>query len=512
MNANPQAVEVQWLASSSNADLSWDSPGLSKFFSLQPLKRIMRQFEIPPALQVVPYLLTPRDNFHRLLSEQVAGAITKRTPYETGDMDKPRISGSKILSISAVLFPDGTLVSRIKALIILDQDGAQSAYEKLRQLRVAHNITTVDRTINHIINLLSGSAKSLALKHRYRSYFAMKLQVASELDTFPDRVRIDARPRTALLTGSPQPALTDYVIGNVDSANEGLNQKSRVENLVLNEQGLIYTVPSGPYAGPYDSRFDRTIDLVILGLAVTSFFDDSTGLSTRSTELSRFLGSRYRQWVTASETTFRESFLNRLTWERVQESFFLPHALSEWSQKTALNLSDQSPSPGDAWWTIPAFASFLDEAHESKQQEYDFIHDAGLRDFVQADRVEAERCRRSGNFRASIVMTGAAVEGVLLAVALGDRGEGERSALLGKNLSQLLEICCPKFRDGLKSDEAVPRRLISVQSAQLIYNALRPWRNFIHPGLALKDLVQVDELTALAATNAFDILLRELSH
>jgi hypothetical protein len=126
-----------------------------------------------------------------------------------------------------------------------------------------------------------------------------------------------------------------------------------------------------------------------------------------------------------------------------------------------------------------------------------------------ADRIESMRCRITGNYRASVVMAGIAIEGVLLDTVINSSNI-TRAQALKLHFQELIEAACPGFNDD-PSNARNAQRSIAPKTAQLLDGVLRKWRNYVHPGVALRSGDEVTKATADAAIAALDLLLEELS-
>jgi hypothetical protein len=229
-----------------------------------------------------------------------------------------------------------------------------------------------------------------------------------------------------------------------------------------------------------------------------------------------FLGDKLARWIESPALTFSSSYANMLTWERLSQVLSLREHLLVWraafpNSRQIVEQRLKSRFLKDAWWEVPGIEAILEEEHATKPGPLSFVIDTELHDFISRDREEAKRCAATGNYRAAIVMAGAAIEGILLALVLSDRPNTDRTSLLRKNLRELIEECCPSFNRELGRSEPVPRRLIRRETAKFIDYTCRPWRNYVHPGLTLRAEQSANSEMAGACISALELLIRELN-
>jgi hypothetical protein len=204
-----------------------------------------------------------------------------------------------------------------------------------------------------------------------------------------------------------------------------------------------------------------------------------------------------------------------LTWERLSQVLNLREHLSAWraalqNSCPVVTQSAKSRFLKDAWWEVPDAEALLEEERPTKPDPLSFVLNTELHDFISRDREEAKRCAVTGNYRAAIVMAGAAIEGLLLALILSDQPSADHASLLRKNLRQLIEECCPQFNRELTNSAPIPQRLISRETAKFIDYTCRPWRNYVHPGLTLRAEQPANSEMADACISALELLIQEL--
>ncbi|MCV7434921.1 hypothetical protein [Mycolicibacterium bacteremicum] len=506
-------LDVQWVAATPAPALSWTESRVRRFFDVKPHPSLVNQFDIPEPYIVVPHALRPRDGFYRLFSRDSGLFEEEITRLPDSSVEMGNVTGA-IKSISGELFP-GVLLSRVRATVnISAQELGNNDFDDLHTLRSPRNIPVIDRALR-MVNFLAAGDRELDF-HTFRypnSYFGFQLRLDLPFPDFQSSVFENTADLVALLIGTRDPmTLNSELVDAVLSENDAINQKSRVEYLMLNRQGTIYLIPAGDYTGPHTHRFARTMDLACLALFTAAFYQNSAH-SSRHPVYNEFVGDRLSHWVEASRLVFKSSESNKLTWDALSHSLALRSHLDHWQIPSDSHGDRQSvakfrAAPSD-WWSDPDFPQLLEVQSEPDESSTACIHEPSLREFIMADRLESMRCRITGNYRASVVMAGIAIEGILLDIVLHYSTMTKAQAVkLG--FQELIEAACPGFASDPPNAQGA-QRYINVRTAQLLDNVFRKWRNYVHPGVALRSGDEVTKAVADSAIAALDLLLEELT-
>lgn len=511
-------ADVQWLGVWGVADPTRSEGSLDRYLTPRPHPGLLRQFEMPPNVLVVPQSLEPKEGLHRLISrdlsqsrqltpvQQGVHSEVRRTPYR--GMDFGGLEG-EITSITGQLFP-GVFIARVKGTVALPTSIEDpKSLSSLAPLRSARSIAAVDRAMR-VMAMAAGGVRVEDLgSYRYNDdYFGIYVRVPFQPSAFEQVIGSWDADLVGLLVGSSASVLQAGVIGRVMDASASLNEKSRVERLLLNKQGALYVHPSGPYEGPHPARFSRTIDLVMLAQFAATYLQNRAFFERWPT-YSRFIGEKLKVWIEKPMVVLQSSTSNRLTWESLAAALSLDERLDLWQGANGLSLDEDlsrrfNQAPAE-WWLIPNFHRAM-EMDVEPRDVLPGVSDAALREFILQDKEEASRCRAAGNFRAAAVMAGAAAEGVLLGIALRRDGDGAKRKLQKLAFQELIEACCPGYANDPKNTSKVDW-LIQPGTAAVLDIAARPWRNFVHPGLVLRSQRNATEATANAALSALDLLL-----
>lgn len=506
-------LDVQWITATTVPALSWTEARVRRFFDVKPHPALVSQFDIPEPYVVVPYALRPKDGFYRLFSRSSDLFDQELTRLPSAPTQFGNFTGS-INSISGELFP-GVLLARIKATLNIDATKiANKDFDDLYRLRSPRTIPVIDHALRMINYLAEGDREAEYEAIRYQdSYFGFHLNLNQTSDNFQSSALENIEEIVALLIGTRDPkSLNKELVEAVIDECEAINRKSRTEYLILNRQGSIYLTPCDTYTGPHKHRFTRSMDLACLAMFSASFYQNSAH-SSRHPIYNEFIGERLSHWVTAPRLVFKSSESNKLTWDALSNSLALQGHLDHWQKSLDAQTDRQSvrkfgAAPAD-WWSDAEFPQLIEVQSEPDESGIACIIDPSLREFVMADRLESTRCRVTGNYRASVVMAGIAIEGILLDVAIRSSNlPREKAIKLG--FQGLINACCPGFADD-PSNTKNAQRYIKPTTAQLLDNVFRKWRNFVHPGVALRSGDEVTKAVADSAIAALDLLLEELS-
>ena len=434
MDAKQTVVDLRWLGVGKAESLPWHDPSLQSFFSVQPHPALFSQFDIPARDRIVPHLLLPRDGFHRITTRSLpapwAGTELARLPYhiERGS-NSPTF---EIVAITAEVFPGGFLVARVKAKMRAAQDmSLEETLTALRTLRSAKSVAVVDSVLQHVFALAGERRAALDNKVAYADYFTMRIPSSQNDMGAKVSENHDLAGQVAeLLVGFPAPRkLGADVVDSLLIENLRLNQKAESELQLINSQGAVYISPVDQhYRSPHSRRLEKTTDLAVIALFARAFLSDHAELANRAPTYTRFIQEKLARIIHSPGLTFQSSFANELVWQRISQALRLPDHLADWASRNATDRRTvgwefRVEALPTQWWLERNLCERLDPKDSSTTAApFGSLRPATLGEFIEADRQEARRCFDVGNYRASIVMAGAAVEGILLALILRDQG------------------------------------------------------------------------------------------
>jgi len=141
----------------------------------------------------------------------------------------------------------------------------------------------------------------------------------------------------------------------------------------------------------------------------------------------------------------------------------------------------------------------------TERLEFIFVKDPGLREIIERDYVEIQRAYISECWKSVVIVAGGSIEAILLDRLLQD----PTSAQAAKN--------APSGKSDLSRWDLVELIKVAVElelvepSAEILANAVRQYRNLVHPGNELRNKLQVGNLEANSALTALRIVHRDLS-
>lgn len=363
-------VEARWIAVSSTRGLAPVSLASSKYFKAEPHTGLLSEFGIEQVFSVVPYLLTPAVGFHEWATQnfdspgQGFDSTQRRTPYSATSLTK-EISAI-VTNVEASLFP-GQISVQISAKMKLPWLGDFStSVSPLLKLRSLKEIPLIKHLAVSTIALAHGQKKidEVAINS---TYFAFELTTPQTLAGFQASQESLQRPLTALLTGTTSPdALSNLLVEKVQRSSEEMNEKSNVERLILNRLGLVYVVPSSPYVGPHNARFQRSFKLAVLATYCLEFLRDRELFKQHELLQAHFVGAKIKNWVENPELIFDSSFSHTVTWRTLSEAMHLEQRLSLW-QETLEPIDSHYKIEWESlsrsrWWAVPDLTSALKES------------------------------------------------------------------------------------------------------------------------------------------------------
>ena len=395
---------------------------------------------------------------------------------------------------------------------LTDTEDWKALFADLQFLRKPHSVRAASHVIRQAFTLATGSRAVQPEQVSYNTFFGMQISLPLDKSMIPGFTSNDYEKEiVGLLIGDSEiGSLSDRIVERITKQNERLNEKSSYEYILTNRGGLIYVVPSLGYISPHPDRFKRALELSELALLAASFLDFASEERRTSERLVYFLLSRIRNWIEAPNVVFPTSTTNQLHWKVLADSLSLHDRLVQWERENGPESDEMRELwrqvPVD-WWQIAGFADALDQL-SGQNSQLSFIKDNEMRLFVESDLMEARRCLSTGNNKAALVMAGASVEAILLALLEDNQPDDARRRALRKMvLSTLIEEACPDWRNSTSPPSN--KRIISKNLAALLDTSCRPWRNVIHPGRTIRDNIEVTPTMAAAAIAALNLLIEE---
>jgi hypothetical protein len=285
---------------------------------------------------------------------------------------------------------------------------------------------------------------------------------------------------TGLLLGVSQvDSMDGTLVDRILLQNHEMNVKNVDELLLVNKQGVVLLSASESRSRTTLGRFTRTLDLTEIARSFQFFLDDYPLNRHGQEDFADYIYSRIRAWLRHPDAILAKSYTNRLLWESLVTAFRLQEKL-EMNESENYELAQALPGKqaffaqiSDRWWESPDFAAGFDASAFDSKKILSRMRDRDLRLSVLEDLREAETSLSGKNYKAAVVMAGASVEAMLLALLEQETSESPET-LRKQGLHDYIDLV---RRYTLISDRAM---------LDLLDNSLREWRNYVHPGKALR--------------------------
>jgi hypothetical protein len=468
-----------------------------------PGTRIYSQFSLALSHAYVPLTLIPSATYYQYLNKHLlrsgldSGSI--KFPYEV------EIDGSKpwSLSLQARLYPPRLVALTVRmsspTSMLVDPDFVQLF--DLRNL----GARAVQEVVRFTVGILdSGNHKSPTSSVRLHAIPGFHVTPVAKGEAMPAYVEEHTRQLVALLLGvRGWHTIEDSLVEKTMARNKELNVKNRGECLLVNKQGLIFLSPAEEPSSADLERFARTLDLMEIAQIFQMFLTDFPQNRPRHEEFTDYIYSLIRAWLRHPAAILSASHSNRLAWDLVVDALGIgerlrlteainPDLIRSIERKEAL-----FAQISNRWWESPDFAAGFDLAAMTLSKVLRRLKDTSLRASILEDLREAETSLSAQNFKAAVVMSGAAVEAMLLGLLEQETTLGAAN-LRSKGLHDYLEL-------------ARTHRLISdTAMLDLLDNTLREWRNYVHPGKALRTGVVLTSDHAKIVVTAASALAKSL--
>lgn len=472
-------------------------------FEAQPSPRLYLQLGVPVINSYVPLVLEPTATLHQLLRNklEILGhhQTAKKPPFQ---LTIPGL-GVCPFHMRVRLYAPNIVVVTFRLDIKSDMN-IESDFADLVSWRSLDTLEVIKNICQLVIGVIdSGSHKHPTGGIRFRTLPACHLTLPANSDALPQFVDQKQRFIAALLLGVKRPqGMSLSLIDSALKLNEELNKKLENEALLLNKQGVLHLTPNDVPENSYADRFGRMTNLVEIGFVFQKFLSEYRGIRKCAEDFADYIFMRIREWLDHPAAIFAESYTNRLAWEVIAHEFQLREKLAIIAGNPAvaeviIAKREALESVADNWWDKPEFAQVFDDALANYSQVLGRITDLVLRQSILLDIREAERAFDSKSFKSAVIMSGAAVEAMMLALL---KQETNETGLEGPHMG------LHQYLDLAKTHNLIR----DIGMVEMLDNSLRDWRNLVHPGKVQRTGVSITGDHAKIAIAAMNSLAKSL--
>lgn len=479
-----------------------DQPNI--IFNSSPYTGLYSQFDLP--LSYVPKVLAPTVVYH-----QVIGNLLKKNGFEVKEKRYPyklfvQGIGTVSLNLQIKLFPPNILsvTVQVSDFPVEVEPNELIALQRLNRIK----------PISEIVQWTIGMAETLN-QRRFDQSQSFQFKPAVFLDQIcsPERfqqlVRSNLPKFTGILIRNPEYELMDDDIPvRIMEKNKGHNLKSSQELMLLDKQGLLYLTPSSNKdRKTLIESFIRVHDLYEIAYVYSTYLDGYLHLRAYSEDFADFILYIIRPWIEESQVIFKSSVSNRHIWDLLMAELGLKsqfeYILRNGEIVNSLTLkSGLFEKFSKRWWATADFVSSLSrKIQESKDFSLEFLgNTTELKMLILADYGEAQRSVQCRNFKAAMIISGSICEALLTAGldAIKPPLITTKALYEDYNLFKLIQAA---KQYGLVTDGTLLLHL----------DALRQYRNLIHPGVQTRKSLLPDESKARIALETVNLLVKELN-
>jgi hypothetical protein len=141
--------------------------------------------------------------------------------------------------------------------------------------------------------------------------------------------------------------------------------------------------------------------------------------------------------------------------------------------------------------------------------DFSFITEPDLRSIIEGDYEEIRNCLDVKAYKATIVMCGSVMEALLLDALLKDEARARRSAKAPKDSNTKVETDFRRWTLKDMIEVAVNLTIIPDMTAGMT-DAVRQYRNLIHPAVGTRKQITPEKEEANAARSALDLIIKNL--
>lgn len=152
--------------------------------------------------------------------------------------------------------------------------------------------------------------------------------------------------------------------------------------------------------------------------------------------------------------------------------------------------------------------TYISKGTKKYGSEFDFISDNYMRKLIASDWVELQKIHQAKGYKSCLILCGGILEGILIDVLQKNENEAKYNYKL---LFKKKAFSIDRWR--LEELVKVAEKLnILSQGSVHLSQALREYRNLVHPGLHRRRKIEISEEDADVAYNTVKICLRELKN
>ena len=153
----------------------------------------------------------------------------------------------------------------------------------------------------------------------------------------------------------------------------------------------------------------------------------------------------------------------------------------------------------------------IDRGILSEQPDFSFITDPELRSIIQSDYKEIQRCVDAEAYKAATVMCGSVMEALLLDALSANEANARRSSHAPKGKAGKLIKVLGRWPLSSMIDVAEDLQIIPTTTIGFMSDAVREYRNLIHPAVQMRKQVTPEKQEANAARAALDLIIKNLA-
>jgi len=479
-----------------------DSPPLitkdNIVFNISPSPGMFSQFGAPDKYFYVPYILDPSNVYHQALrnylSKQGFDINDKKFPYKI-NLDG---FGEFKFSLSIKLFPQ----SIISLTLTITSDNNELDCKKLIDIQYIDK----HKLLKHIIDYTIGVATSLnhkqvKLENKYISIPAVFLNYSdSNLDHSEYAKTNLAAFIGILIRNVNYHSMSPMIVDNIRSKNKEFNVKGDESLILIDKQGMFvsYVDDNAQHILNQTAKYHDMIEIV----AVFNTILDKFGFFLNLNDVfSLFLLYKMKSWIKYPEVIFKNSVSNKSAWALIINEYGLIHNFNSTIDCYNLERKLQDYIVFFAkheylWWTNYDFPAFIKRDRLNyKTRLFSFINDDEYRNIIIDDYYEAKQSYDSNCYKATMILCGSIIEALLS--ILVHKHESYKNDNHGYTLKELLVI-------------SKDNKLVTDIPLLKMLDALRDFRNMIHPNIIIRKQLYPDNSMASISLAVVDLLIKHM--
>jgi hypothetical protein len=491
-----RTIKIRWKAIS----VLQEQPPVGSSQSLFKIEEnvgLYSQFGISPDYGYIPLLLVPNIQFYQkmysLCKKEMGIEIGLKPPYEIMLDD---IANPVLFNISNIrLYLPNFLILTLE----LSNLPSSLSATQLINYQYIHKIPLLKKIIQWTIGMSETlNSKSIRRDPAFSTRPAVRIDNLCSPDLLTEEIRNHLNEYIGILIRNHDfKQMDDSIATRIWEENIHLIDKTTKKKLFVNKQGMMYLtaiIPDNERSNSQPPEFTRAFDLYEIGLFYDIFIEKYLSLESENESIAEAILYKIRPWISTPDIIFR-SYSYKYVWEKLINNLSLDNRINFLLQKNTIEYEHRFRKEYERLLSKNTEANdfFLVIKKEILASPIEQM----LKETMLVDLDQAAMSYDKGAYKASVILMGAVLEGLMLGTIRRD----DVLSYLVNNASACpkkiagLGLSNPRLKDKIANDlnfedykniinDLIPEvEKMKIEGIQSFRNAVHPWKTAQEPGI-----------------------------